>query len=107
MSATVLTVEAAKKANISIIENGRGTQAVHDVVVALRANRRSGTANTKTKAEVTASGKKPWRQKGNVRRGALRCWRRRGSIGQIRLPGCRRGSVLSSTLTVRTQSWPC
>ena len=29
-----------------LIENGRGTQAVHDVVVAMRANRRSGTANT-------------------------------------------------------------
>src|SRR5215467_12287532 len=67
MSATVLTVADAKKANISIIENGRGTQAVHDAVVALRANRRSGTANTKTKAEVTASGKKPWRQKGTGR----------------------------------------
>jgi large subunit ribosomal protein L4 len=67
MSATVLTVQAAKEANISVIENGRGTQAVHDVVVALRANRRSGTANTKTKAEVVASGKKPWRQKGTGR----------------------------------------
>jgi large subunit ribosomal protein L4 len=67
MSATVLTVEAAKKAKIDVIENGRGTQAVHDVVVALRANRRSGTANTKTKAEVAYSGKKPWRQKGTGR----------------------------------------
>jgi large subunit ribosomal protein L4 len=67
MSATVLTIEAARKANIDIIENGRGSQAVHDVVVALRANRRSGTANTKTKAEVAYSGKKPWRQKGTGR----------------------------------------
>jgi len=67
MSATVLTVAAAKKANITVIENGRGTQAVHDAVVALRANRRSGTANTKTKAEVAGSGKKPWRQKGTGR----------------------------------------
>jgi large subunit ribosomal protein L4 len=67
MSATVLTVQAAKEANISVIENGRGTQAVHDVIVALRANRRSGTASTKTKAEVAASGKKPWRQKGTGR----------------------------------------
>ena len=67
MSATVLTIADAKKANISIIENGRGTQAVHDVVVALRANRRSGTASTKTKAEVRGSGKKPWRQKGTGR----------------------------------------
>lgn len=67
MSATVLTIEAAKAANIALIENGRGTQAVHDVVVALRANRRSGTANTKTKAEVNLSGAKPWRQKGTGR----------------------------------------
>jgi large subunit ribosomal protein L4 len=67
MSATVLTIAAAKKANISVIENGRGTQAVHDAVVAMRANRRSGSANTRTKAEVVASGKKPWRQKGTGR----------------------------------------
>jgi large subunit ribosomal protein L4 len=67
MSATVLTIAAAKDAKINVIENGRGTQALHDVVVALRANRRSGTANTKTKAEVAYSGKKPWRQKGTGR----------------------------------------
>ena len=67
MSATILTVEAAKQAKINVIENGRGTQAVHDAVVAMQANRRSGTANTKTKAEVAYSGKKPWRQKGTGR----------------------------------------
>jgi large subunit ribosomal protein L4 len=67
MSATVLTIAAAKEAKIEVIENGRGTQALHDVVVALRANRRSGSANTKTKAEVAYSGKKPWRQKGTGR----------------------------------------
>ena len=67
MSAAVLTVEAAKRAKIQVIENGRGTQAVHDVVVAMRANRRSGSANTKTKADVAYSGRKPWRQKGTGR----------------------------------------
>jgi large subunit ribosomal protein L4 len=67
MSATVLTIDAAKEAKIDVIENGRGTQALHDVVVALRANRRSGTANSRTKAEVAYSGKKPWRQKGTGR----------------------------------------
>ncbi len=67
MSATVLTIDAAKEAKIDVIENGRGTQALHDAVVAMRANRRSGTANTKTKAEVAYSGKKPWRQKGTGR----------------------------------------
>ena len=67
MSAKVLTKSAAKDAKIDMIEDGRGTQAVHDVVVAMRAARRSGTANTKTKAEVDLSGAKPWRQKGTGR----------------------------------------
>ena len=67
MSAKILTTVAAKEAKIDIIEDGRGTQAVHDVVVAIRAARRSGSANTKTKAEVDLSGAKPWRQKGTGR----------------------------------------
>ena len=67
MSAKVLTKTAAKEAKIDIIEDGRGTQAVHNVIVAMRAARRSGSANTKTKAEVDLSGAKPWRQKGTGR----------------------------------------
>ncbi len=67
MSATILTADAAKKAKIDIISDGKGTQAVHDVVVAMRANRRSGTASVKTKATVNLSGKKPWKQKGTGR----------------------------------------
>src|SRR5256884_9103767 len=67
MSAKVLTKTAAKEAKIDIIEDGRGTQAVHNVIVAMRAARRSGSANTKTKAEVNLSGAKPWRQKGTGR----------------------------------------
>ena len=67
MSAIILTADAAKKAKIEIITDGKGTQAVHDVVVAMRANRRSGTASVKTKATVNLSGKKPWKQKGTGR----------------------------------------
>jgi large subunit ribosomal protein L4 len=67
MSAKVLSKAAAKEAKIELIEDGRGSQAVHDVVVAMRAARRSGSANTKTKAEVDLSGSKPWRQKGTGR----------------------------------------
>src|SRR6266700_3403230 len=50
-----------------LVEDGRGTQAVHDVVVAYRAAQRMGTACTKTMGEVAGSGKKPWRQKGTGR----------------------------------------
>jgi large subunit ribosomal protein L4 len=67
MSAKVLTKAGAKEAKIELIEDGRGTQAVHETVVAMRAARRSGSANTKTKAEVDLSGAKPWRQKGTGR----------------------------------------
>src|SRR5438309_11416269 len=67
MSAKVLNKAAAKEAKIDMIEDGRGTQAMHEVVVAIRAARRSGSANTKTKAEVDLSGAKPWRQKGTGR----------------------------------------
>ena len=67
MSAKVLTRAAAKEAKIALVEGGRGTQAVHDAVVAMRAARRSGSANTKSKADVNLSGAKPWRQKGTGR----------------------------------------
>src|SRR5277367_5714093 len=50
-----------------MIENGRGTQAVHDAVTAYRAAQRSGTACTKNVGEVSGSNKKPWRQKGTGR----------------------------------------
>ena len=67
MTAKVLSKAAAKEAKIDMIEDGRGSQAMHDAVVAMRAARRSGSANTKTKAEVDLSGAKPWRQKGTGR----------------------------------------
>src|SRR6478672_5019306 len=51
----------------ALVENGKGTQAVHDVVVAYQAAQRSGTACTKTMGEVNGTGKKPWRQKGTGR----------------------------------------
>ncbi len=40
---------------------------VHQVVVALLANKRQGTKNVKTRAEVRGGGRKPWRQKGTGR----------------------------------------
>src|SRR5512134_2474830 len=50
-----------------LVEGGKGTQAVHDTVVAHLANRRMGTACTKTMGEVAGTGRKPWRQKGTGR----------------------------------------
>src|SRR5204862_6797019 len=48
--------------------------ALHQVVTAQRAARRSGTQNTKTRAEVRGGGAKPWKQKGTgrARQGSIR-----------------------------------
>lgn len=51
----------------SVIEDGKGTQAVHDTIVAYQAAQRSGTASTKNAGEVSGTNKKPWRQKGTGR----------------------------------------
>ena len=40
---------------------------VHSVLVNYQANQRQGTQNTKTRAEVSGGGKKPWKQKGTGR----------------------------------------
>jgi large subunit ribosomal protein L4 len=50
-----------------MVENGKGTQAVHDTVTAYRAAQRMGTACTKNVGDVSGSNKKPWRQKGTGR----------------------------------------
>ncbi len=67
MSAKPLSLEAAEKAGLKLVETGKGAHAVHLAVVAMQANRRTGSASTKTRGEVAFSGKKPWRQKGTGR----------------------------------------
>ena len=53
--------------NFPLVEDGKGTQAVHDAVVAHQAAQRMGTACTKNVGEVAGTNKKPWRQKGTGR----------------------------------------
>ncbi|MEX0827109.1 MAG: 50S ribosomal protein L4 [Acidimicrobiia bacterium] len=57
---------------------------MHQVVTAQLAALRSGSANTKTRAEVRGGGKKPWRQKGlgRARHGSIRSpqWRGGGVV---------------------------
>ncbi len=47
---------------------------VHQAVVTYLANQRTGSASTKTRAEVRGGGRKPWRQKGlgRARHGSIR-----------------------------------
>jgi len=71
MKIAIKNIEGKKAGELEVkfplIEDGKGTQAVHDVVVAYRAAQRSGTACTKNVGEVSGSNKKPWRQKGTGR----------------------------------------
>ncbi len=50
-----------------IFESDINQTVVHQVVRSQMAAARSGTASTKTRAEVSGGGKKPWRQKGTGR----------------------------------------
>lgn len=74
MSAKSLTVEDALAANLVLVGPEKGRQAVHDLVTAYRANRRSGSACTKTRGEVSGNNKKIYKQKGtgNARHGDKR-----------------------------------
>ena len=57
---------------------------MHLAVKQYLASLRSGTHNTKTRAEVTGSGRKPWRQKGTGR----------ARVGEIRNPLWRKGGTV-------------
>src|SRR5262249_33304355 len=57
---------------------------MHLAVKQSRASLRSGTHKTKTRAEVSGSGKKPWRQKGTGR----------ARVGEVRNPLWRKGGTV-------------
>jgi len=74
MSAKTFTIEDAQAANLTLVGVEKGRQAVHDLVTAYRANRRTGSACTKTRGEVSGNNKKIFKQKGtgNARHGDKR-----------------------------------
>lgn len=64
MSAKALTLKDAEAAKLVLVGPEKGNQAVHDLLTAYRANRRTGSANSKTRGEVAGNNKKMYRQKG-------------------------------------------
>lgn len=64
MSAKTFTAEDAQAANLVLVGAEKGRQAVHDLVIAYRANRRTGSACTKTRGEVSGNNRKIYKQKG-------------------------------------------
>ena len=77
-SIDVYNIEGKKVSTIDLKEEIFGIKpnekVVHSVLVNYLANQRQGTANTKTRAEVSGGGRKPWRQKGTgrARQGSIR-----------------------------------
>lgn len=84
----VLNHEGSKVTDLTLNDYVFGiaphNQALYDVVNAQRAAMRQGTHDTKTRAEVSGGGKKPWKQKGTgrARQGSTRSpqWRHGGIV---------------------------
>lgn len=70
-----------------LVESTANTQMIKDYIVALRANARQWSANTKTRAEVNHSGQKPHPQKGTgrARQGYLGATQYKGG-GRVHAP---------------------
>lgn len=89
--------------------------AMHQVVVALLANKRQGTQSAKTRAEVRGGGIKPWRQKGTgrARQGSIRApqWIKGGVVFapkprnyRMSIPKSMRRVAMLSALTSKVQN---
>jgi large subunit ribosomal protein L4 len=69
--ADVFDIEKKKVSQVDLNDAVFGAEVndaiIYDVVKMQLASRRSGTASTKTRSDVSGGGKKPWRQKGTGR----------------------------------------
>ncbi|MBQ8533553.1 MAG: 50S ribosomal protein L4 [Clostridia bacterium] len=78
MKVSVLDMEGKKSGTVELNDAIFGivpnVSAMHIAVVNFLANARQGTQSTKTRAEVSGGGRKPWRQKGtgHARQGSTR-----------------------------------
>jgi len=86
--ADVFNIEKKKVSQVDLNDAVFGAEVneaiIYDVVKMQLASRRSGTASTKTRSDVSGGGKKPWRQKGTgrARAGTTRSplWRSGGTV---------------------------
>ena len=114
----VFNKEGNKVADMELNEKVFATEvneyALHQVVVALLANKRQGTQSTKTRSEVRGGGIKPWRQKGTgrARQGSIRApqWIKGGIVFapkprdyRVSVPKSMRKVAMKSALTSKVQ----
>src|SRR5438477_3394405 len=88
MQIDVVNTENKKVGSVDLSDDVFGgrvkTDLIHESVVRANAAERRGTHATKTRAMVSGSGKKPWRQKGTGR----------ARVGEIRNPLWRKGGTV-------------
>ena len=114
----IFNKEGNKVADMELNENVFAAEvneyALHQVVVALLANKRQGTQSTKTRSEVRGGGIKPWRQKGTgrARQGSIRApqWIKGGIVFapkprdyRVSVPKSMRKVAMKSALTSKVQ----
>ena len=81
---TVLNIKGEKVGDITLNESVWGIEpndtVLYDAITLARNNQRQGTAETKTRSEVSGGGIKPWKQKGTgrARQGSIRATQWRG-----------------------------
>lgn len=86
--ADVFNIEKKKVAEVdlndAVFSADVNEAVIYDVIKMQRAAKRSGTASTKTRSDISGGGKKPWRQKGTgrARSGTSRSpiWRSGGTV---------------------------
>ena len=78
MDIEVINTKGDKAGSVTLDENifdvQMNSSLIHQIIVAYQANKRQGTASTKTRAQVSGGGRKPWIQKhtGRARQGSIR-----------------------------------
>jgi large subunit ribosomal protein L4 len=117
-SVVVYDVEGKESGRVELPEaifNAPVNAAVlHQALVRQQANDRQGTAQTKTRGEVSGGGKKPWKQKGTgrARQGSTRApqWRHGGTVFgphprtyEQKMPRKQRRLALRAALSAKNQ----
>ena len=80
----LLNIDGQKVSDINLQDNIWNIEpndaVLYNSIILAQASLRQGTANTKTRSEVSGGGRKPWKQKGtgNARQGSIRATQWRG-----------------------------
>lgn len=116
METKVLDIKGKEKGTCALPDSLFAVKAnptfLHEVITAFLANQRRGTADVKTRSEVSGTGKKPWKQKGTgrARQGSLRAVQfRHGGIAfgptphsyRQDLPAAKRRTALAMALSTK------